>query len=156
MMVIYYNIFSNHKISLQSVPAISTTQAIADLPPPNGMQGIPNHDYVPVNASKQLAINRLATGHSLIKYPGSHGRVMSTWTRLPPNTPSLTILGKSRYIHPFEDRLLTIREHARLMSYPDDFVFIGDRREQFDQVGESVPPRIAELIAERIMENILH
>ena len=55
-----------------------------------------------------------------------------------------------RYIHPYEDRLLTVREHAKLMSYPDDYIFTGHIDSQYNQVGESVPPLISKLIAEEV------
>jgi len=56
-------------------------------------------------------------------------------------------MGKSRFIHPVENRILTVRENARLMSFPDHFIFFGGREIQFDQVGEAVPPILAKAIA---------
>ncbi|MFA4641264.1 DNA cytosine methyltransferase [Pyrococcus kukulkanii] len=73
------------------------------------------------------------------------------WVRLHPYKPAPTVRGNSRFVHPFEDRPLTVREQARLMGFPDDFVFLGGRRVQFDSVGEAVPPPLAKAIAEFIL-----
>lgn len=59
---------------------------------------------------------------------------------------------KGRYLHPSEDRPITIREAARCMSFPDDFVFPLDQKwtEIAKQIGNAVPPLLARAIAEAI------
>lgn len=59
-----------------------------------------------------------------------------------------------RFIHPVEDRTLTPREAARIQSFPDDFVFYGDRRSISRQIGNAVPPKISFFLA-RFTKNIL-
>lgn len=54
------------------------------------------------------------------------------------------------YIHPDQDRTITIREAARLQGFPDRFVFHGDRSSQYDQVGNAVPVQVAEAIGVQV------
>lgn len=54
------------------------------------------------------------------------------------------------YIHPEQDRTITIREAARLQGFPDRFVFHGDRSSQYDQVGNAVPVQLAQAIAAEV------
>ncbi len=67
--------------------------------------------------------------------------------RLNPWKPAPTVMGSVRFVHPFEDRVLTVREQARLMGFPDDHVFFGPKDSQFNQIGEAVPPPLARAIA---------
>ncbi|MCA1813187.1 MAG: DNA cytosine methyltransferase, partial [Halobacteriales archaeon] len=57
------------------------------------------------------------------------------------------VLGRTRFVHPGGGRILTVREQARLMGYPDTHVFDGGFEAQFEQVGESVPPPLARAVA---------
>jgi DNA (cytosine-5)-methyltransferase 1 len=59
---------------------------------------------------------------------------------------------KGRYLHPFEDRAITVREAARLMSFPDDFVLLEDQSMTAvaRQVGNAVPPLMAQQLAHAI------
>lgn len=58
-----------------------------------------------------------------------------------------------RFTHPLLNRCLTIREAARLQTFPDSFVFHGSKTSQMKQVGNAVPPFLAHAIAEVIKNN---
>ncbi len=59
-----------------------------------------------------------------------------------------------RFTHPDEDRTLTPREAARIQSFPDNFVFTGDKRSISRQIGNAVPPKVAYFLA-RLTKKIL-
>lgn len=60
--------------------------------------------------------------------------------------------GSGRFVHPSDDRVITIREAARLQSFPDHFIFEGTYIQKSHQVGEAVPPLLAKTIAEQLRE----
>lgn len=65
--------------------------------------------------------------------------------------PSNTIdTGHRNYFHYAEPRIPTVRESARIQSFPDDFEIVGTRGSQYKQVGNAVPPMLARVIAEKI------
>lgn len=83
-----------------------------------------------------------------------------TWTRMSKNEISVTITTRfdtpssGKFIHPYLNRAITVREAARLQSFPDDFIFIGKKSSQMKQVGNAVPPILASAIADVIMNDI--
>ena len=70
----------------------------------------------------------------------------NTFKRLHRNKPSLTMVpGHNAFpIHPWLDRSLTVREAARIQTFPDDYIFVGPRQKQCMQVGNAVPPVMAQ------------
>ncbi|MBF0283310.1 MAG: DNA cytosine methyltransferase [Magnetococcales bacterium] len=75
--------------------------------------------------------------------------------RLHPNQPSVVIgnFRKNMLIHPFQDRGLSVREAARLQSFPDWYEFKGSIGFQQQQVGNAVPPLLAKAVFEQIIMN---
>lgn len=66
--------------------------------------------------------------------------------------PTVTNVRKSMWIHPTLDRAISIREAARLQSFPDSFIFEGNKDKQYQQIGNAVPPLFAEAIANHVIE----
>jgi site-specific DNA-cytosine methylase len=87
----------------------------------------------------------------------------STYRRLNPDIPSPTVTrsGYRDFIHPYEQRMLTVRELACLQTFPIDWEFTGVRLDsysskrkttmtQFGQVGNAVPPLLANVVAKSV------
>ena len=74
------------------------------------------------------------------------------YLRLNYDEPSGTVINvrKSMWIHPTLDRAISIREAARLQTFPDSFVFCGSKDKQYQQVGNAVPPIMAKAIAKQL------
>ena len=87
-------------------------------------------------------------------YPNIYGRLHL-------DKPADTITGNcgcvsapGRFIHPTQDRAISIREAARLQSFPDDYWFFGSMRDRYKQIGNAVPPLLAKAIAKAIRKVI--
>lgn len=84
-----------------------------------------------------------------------------TWTRMRKDEISVTITTRfdtpssGKFTHPFLNRAITVREAARIQSFPDTFRFIGNKGSQMKQVGNAVPPLLAAAIANVIMKDIM-
>jgi len=104
------------------------------------IDGIPNHDIREHTEDVKKRFEAVPPGG---RDKGSHS------DRLDPDIPSGTVLigssagGGRPHIHPYEPRVLTVREAARLQSFPDWYEFCGSSTEQYRQVGNAVPPLMA-------------
>lgn len=86
---------------------------------------------------------------------GESRKFNEAWTRYHSKKPSRTIdTGHRNHFHYKWNRVPTIRENARLQSFPDDFVFLGTKTQQNRQVGNAVPPRLAYHVAMQIKKII--
>lgn len=76
------------------------------------------------------------------------------YLRLDYDEPSGTVVNvrKSMWIHPTLDRAISVREAARLQTFPDSFVFCGSKDKQYQQVGNAVPPIMAKSIAKKLAQ----
>ena len=74
------------------------------------------------------------------------------YLRLKYDEPCGTVVNvrKSMWIHPTKDRAISIREAARLQTFPDSYIFCGSKDSQYQQVGNAVPPIFAQAIAGQI------
>jgi DNA (cytosine-5)-methyltransferase 1 len=98
-------------------------------------------------------LRRMVSG----KY-GSGGHVKNIYGRLSWEEACGTVVAGidkitcGRFVHPVEHRLLTPRECARLQSFPDEFRFFGSLVGQYYQIGNAVPPKIAEVVLSAVYE----
>lgn len=115
---------------------------------------------------RQLArIRLLGEGQGLLHLPvelqvkSGYG---SAYRRLQSDAQALTITtwmfhpGSGMFTHPFENRVVTIREAARLQSFQDNFIFFGSYHSQCRQVGNSVAPLVAKSIAHSLLTALEH
>lgn len=61
---------------------------------------------------------------------------------------------KSMWIHPIKNRAISIREAARLQSFPDDYILIGTKDSQYQQIGNAVPPLLGRAVAEQLLSSL--
>lgn len=78
------------------------------------------------------------------------------YLRLDYKQPSGTVVNvrKSMWIHPTKNRAISVREAARLQTFPDSFVFTGSKDKQYQQVGNAVPPIMAKSIAKKLASQL--
>ena len=128
--------------------------------------------------NSEVLYNHVATKHSalalerLAMIPPNAGREVlpkehltksiysGTWTRMRKDEISVTITTRfdtpssGKFTHPFLNRAITVREAARIQSFPDTFRFVGNKGSQMKQVGNAVPPLLAAAVAEVIMKDM--
>jgi len=120
---------------------------------------IPEHDQAIIERMRRIPFNEshtfvLGTGYEIYKKAFSY-----KYRRLHPLKPAYTILayggGGSYGYHYERERIgLTLREKARLQSFPDSFIFLGSKSDITGQIGEAVPPVAAERLA-KALGNVL-
>ncbi len=126
---------------------------------------IKNHEQTAHAPSTLEKIRKVKQGGKLSEQTKTFG---STYRRLDPDKPSPTVTrsGYRDFIHPIEERMLTVRELACLQTFPLDWEFTGTRLDsysskrkvtmtQFGQVGNAVPPLLAEAVAEAVSKQLL-
>jgi DNA (cytosine-5)-methyltransferase 1 len=162
----------------------SLAEAIADLPPAvpddNGVASSFDHGYTPLGADDLQRAVLLAPGRCMRDLPQelwhksyqrrAYRRVMdgtpserrggppAGLRRLHPDEPSKAITGGtlSEFLHPTAHRPLTIRECARLQTFPDDFRFLASRRDAIQLIGNAVPPLLAAVFAQQLSKDLAY
>lgn len=92
--------------------------------------------------------------------PYDREKFHSKWKKIDGDKPSHTLVAHLStdtysHLHPREPRGITVREAARLQSFPDGFLFQGTMGDSFKQIGNAVPPLLAKAIAQSIRNNLL-
>lgn len=118
-----------------------------------------NHDIRYSNSTVQERMSFVPQGGNWRNVPEHlwetqrSNRHSSAYRRLDEKVPSITIdTGHMNYFHPLFNRVPTVRESARIQSFPDHFIFKGTKGAQFRQVGNAVPPLLAKQIAKTIIQ----
>lgn len=92
--------------------------------------------------------------YSYIEEGKNYGLFKSTFKKLRMNGFACTITKSGRYIHPEFNRIITVREAARIQSFSDKFEFSGTVRQMYMQIGNAVPVMMAKAIGEVIKEEL--
>lgn len=161
---------------------VTTEDAISDLPSLEDNLGqdrmkynnLPKSSYQKImRENSKLLHNHVGTKHteevkwviSQVPEGGNHKdlregvgdsrKFNEAWTRYHSQKPSRTIdCGHRNHFHYKYNRVPTVRENARLQSFPDDFIFLGTKTQQYRQVGNAVPPLLAEAIAKKMLNHL--
>ena len=95
----------------------------------------------------------------LVRITQTGGRT-TLYGRIDYSKPAYTITtyfnrpGNGTYVHPIQERVISVREAARIQSFDDDYFFYGSKSDYLDQIGNAVPPLLAKAIATKIMSKI--
>lgn len=113
--------------------------------------GVYNHETSVHNEQTTRIISMVPDGGNYKDLPAEFQEIRKVhiaWTRLNSQKPSFTIdTGHRHHFHYKFNRIPTVRESARIQSFPDDFIFYGSKTSQCKQVGNAVPPLMAQAIA---------
>lgn len=159
---------------------VTTEEAIGDLPTRENEIGIEDDEYLSkpktdyqrkMRCRQDILFNHVSAQHTeLIKSiisqvpeggnyknlppgVGNNRKFHEAWTRYHSKKPSRTIdTGHRNHFHYRFNRIPTVRENARLQSFPDSFKFIGTKTAQNRQVGNAVPPLLGYTMARELLK----
>lgn len=179
-----YGMFEFPEPILKEDQYVTCSQAISDLPDLVDEYGSETMDYdkkplsdyqKKMRKNSKVIFNHVGSKHtdhvikviSQVPEGGNHKdlppgigdsrKFNEAWTRYHSDKPSKTIdTGHRNHFHYKWNRIPTVRENARLQSFPDDFIFLGSKTEQNRQVGNAVPPLLGKVLAEKLIKIIHH
>ncbi len=121
-----------------------------------GSKQVMNHELVRHTEKTKSIIKLVPDGGNYKNLPEELQRTRNVniaWTRMNSQKPCFTIdAGHNHHFHYKENRVPSVRECARIQSFPDRFTFLGNRTSQYRQVGNAVPPLLAHKIALKMKE----
>jgi DNA (cytosine-5)-methyltransferase 1 len=129
----------------------SIESAIADLPEYTPLPEI-NHQWTRHSQEYMERIAQVPPGGSLYE------KYLDAFKRQYLGKPSMTVKENhgGTHIHPFLNRVISAREMARLQTFPDTFLFAGSMKKAMWQIGNAVPPRLAECIGYALIPYLNH
>lgn len=136
----------------------------------------PGDDYLAASAIAEELLEEACRANSINKLenvdkynelraaivpPYDREKFHSKWSKLYPDRPSHTLVAHLSvdtysHIHPWEARGISVREAARLQSFPDGFLFQCSMSDAFKQIGNAVPPLLSKAIALTMKDNLLN
>ncbi len=152
-------------------PVLTVRDAIGHLPPiesGTSDESVANHYASSLSARNLERIRSISEGGDrrswsehlkldchvgLRGYTDVYGRMR--WDRPSPSLTTRCIsLSNGRFGHPEQDRAISVREAASIQSFPDSFVFFGSVNAMARQIGNAVPPKLAEVIGRAIIKHV--
>jgi DNA (cytosine-5)-methyltransferase 1 len=153
---------------------LTVRQAFADLPEPpadySAHPSISNHQLRKISAINLERLSHVPEGGGRLDIPeelrlpchrkDNGHRHLDVYGRMSWDKPAPTITAmfdnftRGRFGHPRENRNITNREGARLQSFPDTFVFLGNQKSVARQIGNAVPPKLAKAVAGAISRHL--
>lgn len=169
-----------HLAGSHLTPTPTLCEALEGLPPPaENPQGVPSGHYSRnLNGMELRRIAALRIGETMRDLPEElkhksytkrafrrvidgtpceqRGGPPAGIRRLRPDEPckAITSAATTEFVHPFENRCLTLRECSRIQTFPDEFVFLGTTTEQAQLICDAVPPLLATKIAISLMRDL--
>lgn len=157
---------------------VTTKEALSDLPSLDNNENEKIYKTIPMNSYQELMrknsnelvnneitnhteqtkqiISMIPDGGNIKDLPEEYYKVRNynaAFKRMDSNKPAGTIdCGHRNYFHYKENRIPTVRESARIQSFPDNFKFLGSKTSQYTQVGNAVPPLLAQAMGNAMNE----
>lgn len=123
-----------------------------------GSRSLNNHEIILHKEKTRKIVSMVPDGGNYKDLPQelwTTRKVHIAWTRMNSKKPCFTIdTGHNHHFHYRANRVPTVRESARIQSFPDKFIFTGKKTSQLRQVGNAVPPLMAEALAKKITEKL--
>lgn len=144
----------------KQLEVVSIKEAIKDLPKLKSGEtsNIPNHNAMNHSVQMLHKMSYIPDGGNRESIPEKirpKSGDARKYIRYNSKKPAVTITGDNRKIfHYSQNRALTSRELARIQTFPDNFIFYGNSGSIQQQIGNAVPPKLAELIANKVKEAI--